>query len=378
MRSSVFIFCLFSAAMRRWGHDLDQLLAIYMDDIFGIALEKDADAALQRVVDMVLDCGFTAQPNKIVPPASVVEYIGVIVDLERLQYRISPERLRATMELRNWRRRHRASRRDLESIVGKLAWIAQLVPFARLFIHTMRGLARAHHRVRITREMRLDLEWWEAYLPESNGVPILPEALEPFDFDFATDAAGLGFGGHMLDQFAYGVRTDEETARYDINVRELWTVLMAVDISRAQLRRGSASACSSTTRRPSHGSAAGARRATMRRACCVASLWCSRRRASITLLPEYCTSRLTTMCALMPCRAAPSLCSTLSRTALASPPFCRRRRRPRAVRRSKRRRGGGSAGERRQGGGTELGAWHVHGGGGARVDAVTLVPTLPA
>ena len=241
MRSSVFIYCLFSAAMRRWGHDLDQLLAIYMDDIFGIAQEDDADAALQRIIDMVLDCGFTVQPKKIVPPASVVEYIGVIVDLERLEYRISPERLAATMALlRDWRQRRRASRRELESIVGKLAWIAQLVPFARLFIHrllgAMRGLHRAHHRVRITREMRLDLAWWEEYLPEFNGVPILPETLEAFDLDFATDASGWGYGAHLQELYFCGQWSAAEADRYDINVRELWTVFMAVDAFRERLR----------------------------------------------------------------------------------------------------------------------------------------------
>ena len=56
------------------------------------------------------------------------------------------------------------------------------------------------------------------------------------DLDVASDAAGWGFGAHCGDMFIQGKWSDEERDRYDINIRELWTVAMAVDAFRDEFR----------------------------------------------------------------------------------------------------------------------------------------------
>ena len=246
MRSSVFWFGVFSLAIRRCGRDLGAFWSVYVDDILGIEEASRAQASLDLLLEVITDIGFTVQERKVEPPTQVIEYIGFIVDLGRLEFRISAKRLaeiRALVE--SWHGRTRASRRDLERLVGKLLFCVEIARVARLFVErlltAMRGLARPSHRCHITREMRLDLEWWRDFLPSWSARAAIPEVEPPvMDMDLASDASFVGWAAHCrgLDGapiFIAGTwsaaerrELERKGSGMDINVAELHTAVMAV------------------------------------------------------------------------------------------------------------------------------------------------------
>ena len=69
--------------------------------------------------------GFSVQPDKLVYPTTVLEYIGIVIDSDLMQLRISDERLIEIMtELYSWKNRQYCTKRQLLSLIGKLSFVA--------------------------------------------------------------------------------------------------------------------------------------------------------------------------------------------------------------------------------------------------------------
>ena len=232
-------FCIIAAAIRNAskGAELDLFLAQYLDDSLIISEASRAQDDVDRLRGLIVDLGFSVNKKKLAAegtPADSVVYIGIEVDVQAMQYRVGAERLQEIRELTTeWCSRSRCTRRELESLLGKLGFVTAVTRFGRLFVNqllaALRGLKAPGHRTRVTREMKADLAWWRDFLPTFNGIAAIPEFRRAVvDLDIASDASGWGFGAHCGDEFFIGAWTDAERAASDINVRELWTVVMAV------------------------------------------------------------------------------------------------------------------------------------------------------
>ena len=87
-----------------------------------------------------------------------------------------------TLIIREWATKKWCTRKPLESLVGRLNHACSVV---------------AHGRTFLRRLCRVDLQWWNQFLPVWNGISFfdLPDWAPVPDFELATDASGsLGFG----------------------------------------------------------------------------------------------------------------------------------------------------------------------------------------
>ena len=92
------------------------------------------------------------------------------------------------------------TRKDLESLIGKLQFVTACVRPGRIFIsrllNALRGPAMGVHKAEV--EMCKDIDWWKKYLTEYNGVSILwPEVHLVPNEQLASDSCLTGLGGRQ-------------------------------------------------------------------------------------------------------------------------------------------------------------------------------------
>ena len=100
-------------------------------------------------------------------------------------------------ELSHWLHRKRATKRELQSLAGKLNFIAKCCKPGRLFmsriISAMKGLQRSTHHIYLNLGFKQDVKWWINFLPHFNATNLIKDG-EP-SVAFNTDACMLGCGG---------------------------------------------------------------------------------------------------------------------------------------------------------------------------------------
>ncbi|XP_078619225.1 uncharacterized protein LOC144886464 [Branchiostoma floridae x Branchiostoma japonicum] len=181
----------------------------YLDDLGGAdtpARAPDAFACLGR---LLLELGLDEAAGKAVPPTTRLVFLGKIIDSVRMTIEVTPERLTDTLtELRGWSHKVGARRRDVESLLGKLQFIASCVRPGRLFISRMllflRRFPGRHTCMPLDEEFRKDLAWWVTFLPTYNGISLIPQSgWTKADAVFSSDACLTGCGGFLESSGEY-------------------------------------------------------------------------------------------------------------------------------------------------------------------------------
>ena len=214
----------------------------YLDDYF--TLGPPASPECQSNMDCMLSaCHDTAfpvssSPGKVVHATTCMELLGLIIDTEAGELRISEERLRDTMaELETFLGIRKCKKRALLSLVGKLIFISRVVrsgrTFTRRLIEAAKGIRHLHHRVSLSAACREDIRWWATYLPSWNGVAIFtdPDWTHAPDMRLATDASDIGIGISFRDQWVMcdlATAPWDRAAKQDIAWRELLAVVIAI------------------------------------------------------------------------------------------------------------------------------------------------------
>ena len=140
------------------------------------------------------------------------------------------------MELRKWLFKQEATRRELESIIGKLQFAARTVKSGRIFVARLLNWLRQMTTDRTTKifiheEARKDLAWWSRFMEQHNGVSIMwMYTVPPEELIFTTDASLKGFGGVCQNEYFRGRFPENIRNKVSITQLEMLTVLVAVRI----------------------------------------------------------------------------------------------------------------------------------------------------
>ena len=106
-----------------------------------------------------------------------MEFLGTLVDTVDMTLGITPERKTELMnELRTWTNKKCASKRQLQSLIGKLSFVTNCVKFGRVFlnrlIHALSMLPK-WKKGRLPSDICNDIEWWKGLIPQYSGVSML-------------------------------------------------------------------------------------------------------------------------------------------------------------------------------------------------------------
>ena len=212
------------------GHDAVN----YVDDFCGCELPDVAQTAFDDFFGLLGELGLEVSHEKTVPPTTCLTFLGTMVDTVQLTLSIPPDKLEEVRsELLRWKNVKSVTKRQLQSLLGKLFWISRCVRPGRTFLSrmldTLRRLKYNYSRTRLSTEFRLDLAWWQNFMETYNGVSMMPlqEWTEP-DGVLATDACLGGCGGVCEEEFFH---TEFPTVviqmGLDINQLELMAILVA-------------------------------------------------------------------------------------------------------------------------------------------------------
>jgi hypothetical protein len=148
------------------------------------------------------DLGFQVKDSKS-EEGTTVSFLGIELDTVKMEARLPKDKYqKATTLVAQTLQRSSVKYSELESLVGFLAFASKVVrssrPFLRELYTALSRTPRSHH-IRITGNLKKDLNWWHEFLPQWNGITLLPPTIPTETIRIWTDASGSkGLGGYFL------------------------------------------------------------------------------------------------------------------------------------------------------------------------------------
>ena len=170
----------------------------YVDDflVMGAPGSDECAAALRKLLDVFHRLGLPVALNKLEGPSSKLVFLGLELDSRALEVRLPQYKLEELKELiKRWEGLKTCLRKDLDSLVGKLAHAAQVVPPGKTFLRRMfepkAATSRIQGKIRLNQGFRSDLMWWAMFLETWNRVSMMREHRDtPATTHIWTDASG--------------------------------------------------------------------------------------------------------------------------------------------------------------------------------------------
>lgn len=205
-------------------------LVNYIDDLASAEIPGSASKAFETLGTLLGDCGLIESIEKSCPPSTVMVFLGVKFNTETLTLEVTADRLQEILVLLDdWLDKVQASKREVQSLVGKLVFVAACVPPGRIFISRMLNFLRSmpdNGVVTLPHEFFKDVYWWRMFAPTFNGTAkmFLDDFSQP-DVVTSCDACLTGCGGVCDRLFFHAVfPAGILHCDYSINKLELLTI----------------------------------------------------------------------------------------------------------------------------------------------------------
>lgn len=211
LKCSPEIFCRLSQAVRAMmaarGY---AAVVVYVDDFF-IAADTRAEcqAALDILLDLLGRLGFTVSHKKTVLPCQSIVFLGIQLDTNcdgrgGMRVIVPQDKMQKAHAMAVQLSKQRVvTRKELMRALGYFNHLAQAIFSARVYLRRLIAVLPRDprtHRVKLTEDVRLDLQWWANHAGTHNGSAIvLARPVMAAGF-FATDASDWGMGGILGDK----------------------------------------------------------------------------------------------------------------------------------------------------------------------------------
>ena len=215
-------------------------LQYYVDDFVGAETRQRVWQAYKALTTLLRDLRVDTSADKLVPPTTRLEFLGITFDSTTQTMEISEQKMTdITRELDTWMYRTTANRREVESLIGKLQFLAKCIRAGRVFlsrlINWIRGM-RQHGTYPIPPEARKDIAWWNRCAQQYNGISLIWLIKEPHtDTIITTDACLTGYRGTGQGEYFRG-RFPQELIGRNIAYLEILAVMVALKIWGPRLR----------------------------------------------------------------------------------------------------------------------------------------------
>ena len=158
--------------------------------------------ALQAIMDLL---GVVQAKSKICLPSQQMVWLGIHFDTIAMSMTIPQEKLDEIMAcLGEWQGKLRATRKELQSLLGLLNFVASVAPPTRLFTNRMLDTLReapASKATSLSYQFKQDVRFFEELLPLFNGRKIMGKAVVPYQHQVELDACLTGCGAVAGNEF---------------------------------------------------------------------------------------------------------------------------------------------------------------------------------
>ena len=162
-------------------------------------------------------------------------FLGIQSDTCSLELSLPNDKLISIKECVScFLQKKRATKRQLQSIAGKLSHAAKVVRGARLFLRRLfiaiGKLKRQHHKTRLHGMVRADLLWWDRFMAHFNGVAAFTK--EDCINTVLTDACLYAGGAFCNGDIFYTVWEADHPEASDLCINHKETLIAALAIQR--------------------------------------------------------------------------------------------------------------------------------------------------
>lgn len=189
--------------MKRKGYDT---IICYLDD-FLIVTQTHSEClqALNELLRLLRQLGFQINYNKIEGPTREITFLGILLNSTTMTLSIPEEKLNdVETTLKKILSLKKVTKREIQSLVGKLNWITQCVYGGRFHMRRLidrsNTLKKPWHRTLVTIEMKKDILWWLSFMRIFNGsVPMIDcRPATPVSIDSCKRAGGAFYQGDFV------------------------------------------------------------------------------------------------------------------------------------------------------------------------------------
>lgn len=209
----------------------------YLDDFLIISDSAEAcKQSMDILLSILLELGFNINWDKLVTPTNCITFLGILLNSISMTMSIPEAKL---CEIKNcaeqWLHKSKATKKDIQSFVGKLAWAARCVkairPCFRSLIDLQKRLKHKSHRTRIPSSIKQDIQYFIKWCVRFNGVVFCDPLQQPQPDTTLFCDASLQAGAAWCDRdFVYSNWEADfpSISQQPIFVKEMCAVLLAV------------------------------------------------------------------------------------------------------------------------------------------------------
>ena len=213
---------------------LSFFLLNYVDDFLGAETKQQIWQAYQALAKLLQEINVDTSTEKLVPPTTGLEFLGITFDAQTMTMEISQEKMKDIQaELNTWLLKTAATRREVESLIGKLQFMAKCIKPGRIFLSRLIQWIRQMDRKSthtVPEGAHRDIAWWGRCANEYNGVSLIWLHKTPeVDKVLATDACLVGYGGWSGNEYFRG-RFPHRLKGGNITLLEILAVMVALKV----------------------------------------------------------------------------------------------------------------------------------------------------
>ena len=207
----------------------------YLDDFGSAETKENAQSSYLLLKRILKSIGVDESVEKAVEPTTRMDFLGNLLDTVSMTIEVTPERIAELEELFIiWEKKTTFSKKQLQSLIGKLSFITNCVRASRVFMcRLLQQLRNCRENGNpIQSELLKDIAWWKCFLPTFNGVLILWLLdLHPIDELLASDASLIGGGAVHKNEFVH-FKFHPEILESTSNIaqREMYTIMVAMKL----------------------------------------------------------------------------------------------------------------------------------------------------
>lgn len=206
----------------------------YLDDFLVIGAPSSDQCArqLQTLLAVFDKLNVPVAVEKLEGPATILIFLGIELDTQALTLRLPVDKLTELKLLINsWTQKRACTKKDLQSLVGKLQHACKVVRPGRSFLRRMfellKGVSRKQHFIRLNKSFHSDLRWWQLFLSSWNGVAMIGSQEWSPAFHLYSDASGSFGCGAWWDQSWLQIKWPRDLQDWAIAAKELFPIVVA-------------------------------------------------------------------------------------------------------------------------------------------------------
>ena len=146
----------------------------YLDDYVGVANKEKADSQFQSLLNILQQVGLPVNEKKLEPPSSVITCLGIEIDAKNGKITIPNNKLQEIQQIcKIWSTKKMATKKQLQSLIGKLLYIHKCVHPARSFVNRMLAVLRnapVSGFFVLPGMFYKDIAWFNKFLADFNGI----------------------------------------------------------------------------------------------------------------------------------------------------------------------------------------------------------------